>query len=789
MMRQGFKDNALKSMEKRKQKESISKYLATLGINFAKIRTILLINPSIVDTEHFLDKMNYFSQPVGLLRIASFLKDKGKDVALLDCMEKTSVKIKSENLSEWIEHKEVEEAQTKDRVAPLLLIGKDYEEIEKRLKSYRKIDLILVTSGMTFHYRPVHKVIDICKKVMPRVPVMVGGIYATLCFEHAKKSKADIVWRGDFFDASSYRSDLSLYKESPDYAVIKFTKGCSNRCSYCAVHILEGDRFKISRPIEDVVEEMKHKKEQYGIKEFVFYESNVLARPFYFEHLLDKIIESNLDTPIYFPEGFMSNFLSAKLIRRMRRAGVYKFMISLEASSNQRIKELNRTISLEDHDKAVERLKKEYSVNDRSGINDIIYVNLLVNLPNQKISDIIGGILWCWRRKVNYVPMFFSPVPGTEEYRKCGLTPESRDLQDLHSHLFINEKNELSRRDLEVIYSLRHSAWPSGMSKERLRDFLFQKFCPGREAIIEKPVTKRADVKIGFLCNNRCRHCVQGDKRQQYGNKTLRQIRGELRNAISDGCTEVVFTGGEPTLHKDFLELVRCSKDLGFKSIQIQTNGRMFSYMDFCIRTIKAGANDFCLAVHGHTDSVHDYLTSVKGSFGQTIQGMRNLKSLNVRVASNIVVSKVNYRHLPQIAKLLVVLGVDQFQFAFPHPTGKAGENLPTIVPRMKEIIPYVKRGLEVGIKAGKRVMTEAIPYCLMVGYEDYVGEMSIPDTEVFESDYKIDNYTEYRRNEGKSKGPECQRCKYRSVCEGPWREYPEVFGWDEFRPVLNNYV
>ena len=297
-------------------------------------------------------------------------------------------------------------------------------------------------------------------------------------------------------------------------------------------------------------------------------------------------------------------------------------------------------------------------------------------------------------------------------------------------------------------------------------------------------VMKRADIKIGFLCNNRCRHCVQGDKREKYGNKSSQQIKNELKTAVEDGCEGVVFTGGEPTLHKHFLELVKYAKDLGFRLIQVQTNGRMFAYRDFCLRTIRAGANDFCLAIHGHTDSIHDYLTSVKGSFRQTIQGIKNLKSLNTRVASNIVISKANYRYLPEIAKLLVAFGVDQFQFAFPHPAGRAADNFSTIVPCMKKIMSYVKNGLEIGIKADKRVMTEAIPYCLMDGYQDFVAEKNIPDTEVFEVDYKIDSYTKYRRNEGKMKGPECKRCKYYSVCEGPWREYPEAFGWGEFVPV-----
>lgn len=294
---------------------------------------------------------------------------------------------------------------------------------------------------------------------------------------------------------------------------------------------------------------------------------------------------------------------------------------------------------------------------------------------------------------------------------------------------------------------------------------------------------KRLDLKVGFKCNNYCLHCVQGKKRDLFGNKTLEGLKEELNDGAKT-CKEVVFTGGEPTMHKGLLELIRLAKSLEYKNIQIQTNGRIFAYRDYCIEAIKAGANDFCIAIIGHNEKIHDYVTTVKGSFRQSIEGIRNLKSLGMRVAVNTVVNRINFRHLPHIAKLLVRLGVDQFQFAFPHPAGSAEDNFHLIVPRMNEIAPFVKKGLEIGIKAGKSVMTEAIPYCMMQGYENCIAEEIIPETEIFDAGYKIEDYTEYRINKAKLKGPRCNLCKYDYICEGPWKKYPEVFGWEEFQPV-----
>jgi len=297
---------------------------------------------------------------------------------------------------------------------------------------------------------------------------------------------------------------------------------------------------------------------------------------------------------------------------------------------------------------------------------------------------------------------------------------------------------------------------------------------------------QRVDIKVGFQCNNYCRFCVQGKKREEYSDKTTKEIKKILKEARKKH-EALVFTGGEPTIRKDLPDLVKHAKELDFKIIQIQTNGRMFAYKKFCEDLIKKGANEFALALHGHTPKLHDSLTTVPGSFKQTTTGIKNLKSLGQRILMNTVITKPNYRYLPQIAKLLVSLGVDQFQFAFIHINHILLESkklIGEIVPRKSKIMPYVKKGLQVGIDAGVGVMTEAIPYCFMKGYEDYIAEKGIPNGSVYDAEWSIEDYGEYRRTEGKLKGPNCSKCKYFKICEGPWKEYPHIFGWEEFKPV-----
>ncbi|MBN1898321.1 MAG: radical SAM protein [Spirochaetes bacterium] len=324
-------------------------------------------------------------------------------------------------------------------------------------------------------------------------------------------------------------------------------------------------------------------------------------------------------------------------------------------------------------------------------------------------------------------------------------------------------KNKLNKRILNSTFKVDHI----------LNQFI--------EILENRRSIKRADIKVGYSCNNHCRFCVQGRKREVLPDMTTEEVKKILKKARKK-CRGIVFTGGEPTIRKDILELADYAKSLGFERIQVQTNGRMFAYKKFCREAIKAGVNEFGLALHGHIPELQNYLTCSE-SFDETIQGFINLKELGQPIYTNTVITKSNYRHLPELAHLFVSLKVDQFQFAFVHPLGSAQDNFFSVVPRMSLVVPYVKRGLDIGIEKGLKVMTEAIPYCLMRGYEQYIAERLIPSTEIYELDLKME-FDQIRPSLAKIKGSNCIQCRYNHICEGTWREYPEKFSFSEFIPI-----
>ncbi len=219
---------------------------------------------------------------------------------------------------------------------------------------------------------------------------------------------------------------------------------------------------------------------------------------------------------------------------------------------------------------------------------------------------------------------------------------------------------------------------------------------------------KRLDIKTGYLCNNNCLFCVQASNKLK-GNRTTEEIKADLKES-KKRCDNIVFTGGEVTIRKDLFEIVAYASQLGYNIIQIQSNCRMLSNIKFLKKLIEAGANEFSPALHGHTAELHDNLTRAPGSFEQTIQAIKNLRSLNQKILTNTVVVKQNYKYLEEIAKLLVSLKVNQFQLAFVHPIGNAKKYYKDIVPKISEASKYIHKGLQIGIDAQIKVMAEAMP-------------------------------------------------------------------------------
>jgi MoaA/NifB/PqqE/SkfB family radical SAM enzyme len=170
-----------------------------------------------------------------------------------------------------------------------------------------------------------------------------------------------------------------------------------------------------------------------------------------------------------------------------------------------------------------------------------------------------------------------------------------------------------------------------------------------------------ANVFLHILtrCNLHCRHCYINP--EQHGRRTLdldticRWLRLFSHRHPSPN---VIFLGGEPTLHPDLAEAVGCARALGYASVTIDTNGYLFH--DILDRVTPQTVDFFSFSLDGPTASVNDPLRG-QGSFKQCTRGITAAKEKGFAVSLIYTVSQANIDHLQHMPALLTQLGVDRF--------------------------------------------------------------------------------------------------------------------------------
>ncbi len=218
-------------------------------------------------------------------------------------------------------------------------------------------------------------------------------------------------------------------------------------------------------------------------------------------------------------------------------------------------------------------------------------------------------------------------------------------------------------------------------------------------------ITDARLVRTGYGCNNACRFCCQADLRGPDSDSGSDEVLAHVR-AVSAGQT-VVFAGGEVTLRSELPQWVEAAKAAGAGTVIVQTNGRMLSYRKLAKRLVRAGIDVFAVALHGHTAELHEWLTRVEGSFEQAIVGIRNVQSCGGVVYVNTVITRSNFRHLPDMAKQLPSWGAAGIRFVWSRPEGAAVGEAPALIPHPEMVEPYLAQARGIARALKRRVSVE----------------------------------------------------------------------------------
>ncbi|MCK9391771.1 MAG: radical SAM protein, partial [Syntrophales bacterium] len=300
--------------------------------------------------------------------------------------------------------------------------------LNRIFKGVEKPDLILITSMMTYWYPGVFDLISIVKDIFPAVPVILGGIYATLCSDHALLAGAnhvlpgpgerhisfivnDILGETVHFVPDEHDLDHLPYPAfdllpPPEQVPLLTSRGCPFRCTYCASRLLN-NCFDRRDPIQ-VVNEMVYWQEKLGVRNFSFYDDALLSDPCEMAiPMLTEIIRRKLDCHFHCPNGLHIREITPEIARLLYQAGFKTIRFGLETTHGQRQQELGGKVDNSAFERAAAYLQEAgYSGNE-------IGVYLLCGLPGQTAREIRESILYVHARGARPILAEYSPIPGT----------------------------------------------------------------------------------------------------------------------------------------------------------------------------------------------------------------------------------------------------------------------------------------------------------------------------------------------------------------------------------------
>ena len=138
--------------------------------------------------------------------------------------------------------------------------------------------------------------------------------------------------------------------------------------------------------------------------------------------------------------------------------------------------------------------------------------------------------------------------------------------------------------------------------------------------------------------------------------------------------SNVIFLGGEPTMHKDLPQAIRTAKKLGCRSVTVDTNG--FLFHDFLDKVTPADLDFLSFSLDGPTPDVNDPIRG-KGVFETCTKNLRKAVARGFNVSLIYTVSRRNIDHLHLMPDLLVEWGVKRFFIQIIGIRGKPAQNGP----------------------------------------------------------------------------------------------------------------
>jgi radical SAM protein with 4Fe4S-binding SPASM domain len=169
----------------------------------------------------------------------------------------------------------------------------------------------------------------------------------------------------------------------------------------------------------------------------------------------------------------------------------------------------------------------------------------------------------------------------------------------------------------------------------------------------DTPLT--AMIEIADRCNEVCVHCyqVQGQK----GELETDDWRAILDELAEMGVLFLTISGGEATLRKDFLDIVRYARKKRF-AVKVYTNGLTMT-RELANELGRLAVQEVQISLYSHRAEAHDAVTRVPGSFEKTVAGAKHLLEAGVGVLLKSPLMVANVDEVDEYVDFVTSLGAD----------------------------------------------------------------------------------------------------------------------------------
>lgn len=303
---------------------------------------------------------------------------------------------------------------------------------------------------------------------------------------------------------------------------------------------------------------------------------------------------------------------------------------------------------------------------------------------------------------------------------------------------------------------------------------------------------------INYECNNNCLFCPNRSDKYK-GALDFVEFKKSLDTMMSkSSLTHITISGGEPTLNKDFIRIMKYVTEMGV-SVLLFSNSIKFSDEDFIEEfayTINPKKIMISSPIHSCEQYIHDSTTQIPGSFEKTVQGIKNLINKNYTVSIKNCINKLNYRQLDEYINFVInefpsVRNIGLYGLDY---CGTNDEKNKKVKVKFSEIAPYLEKALEnFGKKKSKhKVTVYDTPLCIVKPkYWKYFSDnkfkissaRSSPDTRISENgkvEFSIPNQCG-------TFSLKCKECIAEDCCQGTWKSSWELLGDQDIKSIVYN--